>query len=361
MRRDHAGRRASPARAGDGRDDRDRRRPTRTRATGWRASGRGPRWPTPSDEAADTVHAPSGPAESADARDYALTTQVTLAALRATAGRAVQPARRRAGGRRRTGARGRGPVRHRQDHGHPVAGRTTGLRLRRDRLDHPGRRGAPAREAALAWSPTPSTRDGRSSCSPDDLGLAPTPGSGRLARFVVLRRGVPDPRGLVRLEPMEALLNLIEQSSSVSQAADPLVTLLSLVRSDWRGVGAGVRRDQRAPRRARGPAWPATSRPRPLPEPAAPPRYATGAGERRPARTRSDGCPGWTRSSSTTRSSCCTATRAVRLDHLMATIWLELDLTAHPRRARRRRPGVGTASTPTRGDLVEKAVDLLVE
>jgi hypothetical protein len=65
--------------------------------------------------------------------------------------------------------------------------------------------------------------------SPDDLGLRPTPDSGRMARFVVLRRGVPDPRGLVRLQTLEGLMNLIEQSSSVAEVPDPLVTLLSLV------------------------------------------------------------------------------------------------------------------------------------
>jgi hypothetical protein len=65
--------------------------------------------------------------------------------------------------------------------------------------------------------------------SPDDLGLRPTPENGRLARLVVLRRGVPDPRGRVRLGAMEGLMLLIEQSSSVSAATDPLLTLLSLI------------------------------------------------------------------------------------------------------------------------------------
>ena len=283
---------------------------------------------------------PGRPAESADARDYALTTQVTLAALTGHRGGAVQPARRRAGGRRRTGARARGPVRHRQDHGHPVARRTTGLPLRRDRLDHPGRRRAPAREAAVRDHRPRATRD-KEQLSPDDLGLRPTPDSGRLARFVVLRRGVPDPRGLVRLEPMEALLNLIEQSSSVSRGGRPPRHPAVARRVATGGVWAleydeisehldELERLLAARHRARGP----------TPSLLHHPGDATERGDRSARRGHAATAALGGRDRARRRGPrAARATRAVRLDHLMATAWLELDHTAHPRRARRRGPG----------------------
>jgi hypothetical protein len=65
--------------------------------------------------------------------------------------------------------------------------------------------------------------------SPDDLGLLPTPPTGTLARLVVLHRGPGPARGLVRLDTITALLEIIEQSSSLGQLPDPLRTLLRLM------------------------------------------------------------------------------------------------------------------------------------
>ena len=65
--------------------------------------------------------------------------------------------------------------------------------------------------------------------SPDDLGLLPTPANGTLARLVVLHRTPGSTSGLVRLDTITAVLELIEQSSSLAQLPDPLRTLLRLV------------------------------------------------------------------------------------------------------------------------------------
>lgn len=175
------------------------------------------------------VEAPAGPGiDGTNALDYAVTTQVTLAALIVTAG---QRFNLHAGGLADQQGRVLALV------GRSGTGKTTATRLLAERLDylsdetvsitpdgvvHPH-----AKPLSVITDPERPTD--KAQLSPDDLGLRPTPDTGRLARFVVLRRGVPDPRGLVLLEPMEGLMSLIEQSSSVSGTADPLVTLLSLI------------------------------------------------------------------------------------------------------------------------------------
>ena len=311
----------------------------------------------PSDEAADTVHAPSGPAELEDARDYALTTQVTLAALRATAGGRYNL---HAGGLADADGRVLAVV------APSGTGKTTATRLLAGRLGyvsdetvsitpdgvvHPH-----AKPLSLVTDPEhPGQKEQR---SPDELGLGPTPGSARLGRFVVLRRGVPDPRGLVRLEPMEALLNLIEQSSSVSQAADPLVTLLSLVQSTG-GVWAleydeiGEHLDELEALLARD----IVTEPLPslLHHPGTPQDPAASARADTLRRL------AWVDAIELDEEVLVLqATRAVRLDHLMATTWLELtsprtldELVA---------AGEGRhGEHPDARELVEKAVDLLVD
>ncbi len=65
--------------------------------------------------------------------------------------------------------------------------------------------------------------------SPDDLGLGSTPATGTLHRIVLLHRGDPGPRGLRPLDTVSALMELIEQSSSLADLATPLTTLLDLV------------------------------------------------------------------------------------------------------------------------------------
>ncbi len=65
--------------------------------------------------------------------------------------------------------------------------------------------------------------------SPDDIGLGSTPESGSLHRIVVLHRGVPGRHGLQPLDTTTALMELIEQSSSLASLDAPLTTLLEVM------------------------------------------------------------------------------------------------------------------------------------
>jgi hypothetical protein len=177
---------------------------------------------------AATVRAVPGEADTESSRDYGLTSQVTMAALRITRGRRVNL---HAGGvadvRRRVLA--------------VVApsgiGKTTATRALAERLGYVSDETVSidpdgtvdAHPKPLSVIVDPARRFDKLQLSPDDLGLLPTPGQGRLARLVVLHRGGDGPRGLHRLAPAEALLQLIEQSSSIAQVPQPLRTLQSLV------------------------------------------------------------------------------------------------------------------------------------
>jgi hypothetical protein len=157
---------------------------------------------------------------------------------------------------------------------------------------------------------------------------------------------------------MEALLNLIEQSSSVSQAADPLVTLLSLVQSAG-GVWAleyveiSEHLDELEALLARD----IVSEPLPnlLQHPGTSQEPATSARADTLRRL-----PWVDAIELDDEVLVLQAMRAVRLDHLMATTWLEL---ASPRTlddlvgAVQGRHG----EHPHARELVEKAVDLLVD
>lgn len=67
--------------------------------------------------------------------------------------------------------------------------------------------------------------------SPDDLGLITTPAAGTLARLVVLHRGAEGPSGLVQLDEVQGLLELIEQTSSLGLLPDPLRLAVRLIRA----------------------------------------------------------------------------------------------------------------------------------
>ena len=153
-RRDPDQRRACAARAGHGRHHRDRRRGPTSHA---RPAGapvvprRRVRHRTRRPDAGCT--APAGPADERNGRTRLRPDHPghPRRADRATAGPAVQPARRRPGGRAGTRARARRP--------RPGTGKTTATRLLAERLGYlsdetvsitPDGRRAPARQAALA-------------------------------------------------------------------------------------------------------------------------------------------------------------------------------------------------------------------
>lgn len=170
------------------------------------------------------------------ALDYGLTTRVTLAALRATAGRRVNL---HAGGLADEQSRVLAMV------AASGTGKTTATRALATRLGYvsdetvsidPDGTVFP-HPKPLSVIVEPGSRYDKVQLSPDDLSLLPTPEKATLARLVVLQRGGDGPKGLRHLRTAQALLELVEQSSSMSQLPRPLQTLARLVR-DCGGVRA---------------------------------------------------------------------------------------------------------------------------
>jgi hypothetical protein len=172
--------------------------------------------------------ATAGTATGQAAQDYALTTQVTLAALRATAGVRINL---HAGGLADELGRVLALV------GASGTGKTTATRILAQHLGYLSDETVsiapdgvvsphPKPLSVVVHADRPFEKD---QVSPDDLGLLPTPDSGTLARLVVLHRGSDAPRGLTRLDTAQGVVELIEQSSSLAQVPTPLRVLLDLI------------------------------------------------------------------------------------------------------------------------------------
>lgn len=184
--------------------------------------------PAAAGEAVATISAWEGDADNELSRDYSVTTRVTMAALRATAGLRVNL---HAGGVA-------------DDQGRLLAlvapsgtGKTTATRVLSTHLGYvsdetvsidPDGTVHP-HPKPLSVLPGKSAKYEKAQLSPDDLGLLPTPEKPRLASLVILHRGADGARGLAPLPISRALLQLVEQSSSLPQLPRPLHTLVGLV------------------------------------------------------------------------------------------------------------------------------------
>ncbi len=166
--------------------------------------------------------------EMQNSRDYMFASRVTLTGLRATAGERLNL---HAGGLADDAGRVLAIV------GSSGTGKTTATRALAGRLHYLSDETVSITPDLVVYPHPkplsviidPATPTHKEQLSPDDLGLLSTPESGVLSRLVLLHRGVPNPRGLQPLDHVTALMELIEQSSSLGQLATPLPTLLDIV------------------------------------------------------------------------------------------------------------------------------------
>jgi hypothetical protein len=175
--------------------------------------------------------ATTGEPDSLERRDYYFTTQVTLAGLLATAGERVNL---HAGSVADDDGRVLVVV------GPSGTGKTTATRALAARLHYLSDETASITPDGVVYPHpkplsivvNPDDVTHKQQLSPDDIGLGSTPESGTLHRIVVLHRGVPTPDGVHGLHPLDtvtALMELIEQSSSLGSLDTPLTTLLHVV------------------------------------------------------------------------------------------------------------------------------------
>ncbi len=183
---------------------------------------------SPDEPAQARTTAGPAPGDTETFRDYMVTTQVTMEALRATAGRRINL---HAGGVADESRRVLAVV------GPSGTGKTTATLALARRLGYvsdetvsidPDGTVAP-HPKPLSVVTDPQRPREKSQLSPDDLGLLPTPGEGRLARLVVLQRGAEGPKGLARLDTARGMLQLIEQSSSLAELPRPLHAMVELI------------------------------------------------------------------------------------------------------------------------------------
>ena len=172
--------------------------------------------------------ATTGEPDSFERRDYYFTTQVTLAGLLATAGRRVNL---------HAGCVANDAGRVLVVVGPSGTGKTTATRALAARLHYLSDETASITPDGVVFPHPkplsivvrPDDHTHKEQLSPDDIGLGSTPESGSLHRIVVLHRGVPDRHGLQPLDTTTALMELIEQSSSLASLDAPLTTLLDVM------------------------------------------------------------------------------------------------------------------------------------
>lgn len=188
------------------------------------------------DEPARVEVAPGG-TDEVDG-DYALTSAVTMAALRETAGRRLNL---HAGGVCDDDERLLVVV------GASGAGKTTAIRRLAERLGYLSDETVSLDPAGppyvahphpkpLSVITDPDQPRRKSQLSPDELGLGPTPRTATLHRVLLLRRGPARneqyaEHGLVVVPISEAVVEIVPQTSSLMLLPDPLLTLVRALRS----------------------------------------------------------------------------------------------------------------------------------
>ncbi len=160
-------------------------------------------------------------------RDYAITSLVTLAALDATAGRRINL---HAGAVADEQGRALAVI------GPSGSGKTTAICLLARRLGYlsdetvslDGGLLVHAHPKPLSVITDVETPRLKQSLSPDDLDLRRPPGSAHLHRIVLLRRGAGD-AGLVPLPIPRAMVEMVEQTSSLVQVEHPIHRLAKAI------------------------------------------------------------------------------------------------------------------------------------
>jgi hypothetical protein len=302
-----------------------------------------------------TVQAHAQSPDKQDAEDYRLTTDVTRAALVSTQGRRINL---HAAGLADERGRVLAMV------GSSGTGKTTATRHLARRLGYLSDEtvsmetdgGVHPHAKPLSVVIDPREPYVKAQLSPDDLGLLPTPDDTSIGRFVVLRRGVPEPRGLVPLDTLDGLLELISQSSSLADLPDGLSALVALVEAHG-GVWA-LEYDEIADHVEDLVGLLAADIP---PAPVHAPVTHVGGAPRDEGPEGTLGRAPWVESVEIgDEMVVLTHGRAARLQPLMATVWLEL---AEPRTL----DELVTAAQGRHGDhpnaqgLMEKLVDLMLE
>ncbi len=159
--------------------------------------------------------------------DYALTTRVTLAALDATAGHRINL---HAGAVADEQGRALAVI------GPSGSGKTTAISLLARRLGYLTDETVSLDEELLVHAhskPLSIIADGdaahhKQSLSPDDLDLRHPPATSHLHRIVLLRRGQGD-AGLVPVPAARAIVEIVEQTSSLTQVDQPIHRLATAI------------------------------------------------------------------------------------------------------------------------------------